>query len=68
MPAKPKTDYPTMQLRIDQNLKDEFKEYCTLKGTTPSAALKEFMQSQVTVLWREKRKASKGVDTADFLN
>ena len=68
MPAKPKTDYPTMQLRIDQNLKDEFKEYCTLKGTTPSAMLKEFMQSQVTALWREKRKTAEGVSTADFLS
>ena len=68
MPAKPKTDYPTMQLRIDQNLKDEFKEYCTLKGTTPSSMLKEFMQAQVAALWREKRKTSEGVDTADFLN
>lgn len=60
-------EYPTIQFRVHKQEKEDFFELATLRGTTPSAMLKAFMQREIASLAREKRQATrKPVD--DFLN
>lgn len=61
-------NYPTIQIRIDQTTKDELFSLAKLRGTTPSAMLKAFIQEEVASYAREKRVAEARADSdLDFL-
>ncbi len=58
--------YPTLQVRLDQQTKQDLFTLAKLRGTTPSAMVKAFIQQEVASLGREKRAADPAPDF-DFL-
>lgn len=49
------SDYPTIQIRVDKHIKDDFFELCKLKGSTVSIELKNFINTELSDLPRIKR-------------
>ncbi len=59
-------EYPTVQVRLDAHTKQEFFAHAKLKGTTPSAMIKSFIQTELAGSARLARsKTHKPID--DFL-
>ena len=58
--------YPTLQILLDKQTKEDFFELAQVRGTTPSAILKSFIQTEIASLGRERRIATKPVE--DFLD